>query len=68
MKNPTSTMLAEPKYRVAEAAKMLGQEQSTTRKWILLRKIAVFRVGKTILIPESEIKRIMEDGFRPAKS
>jgi excisionase family DNA binding protein len=57
----------DPKYRVAEAAKMLGQEQSTTRKWILLRKIAVFRVGKTILIPESEIERILEDGFCPAK-
>jgi excisionase family DNA binding protein len=68
MKNPISINLAEPKYRIPEAAKLLCQEQSTTRKWILLRKIAVFRVGKTILIPESEITRILEDGFRQAKS
>lgn len=57
----------EPKYRVAEAAQMLGQKQSTTRRWILLRKISVFRVGATILIPESEITRILDDGYCPAK-
>jgi excisionase family DNA binding protein len=59
--------VSEKKYKIPEAAKLLGQQQSTTRKWILLRKIAVFRVGKTILIPESEITRILEDAFCPAK-
>jgi excisionase family DNA binding protein len=68
MKDPMSTRLTEKKYRVAEAAKLLGQKETTTRDWILDRKIAVIRVGKTILIPESEIKRILEEGFRPAKS
>jgi excisionase family DNA binding protein len=59
--------VSEPKYRVREAAKLLGQEERTTRDWILDRKIGVIRVGKTILIPESEIERILEDGFCPAK-
>jgi excisionase family DNA binding protein len=65
---PAKVSVSEPKYRIPEAAKLLCQKESTTRKWILLRKIAVYRVGKTILIPESEIARILADGFRPSKS
>jgi excisionase family DNA binding protein len=64
MKNPIS--IAEKDYTVREAAKLLGQKERTTRDWILDRKIVVIRVGKTILIPESEIKRILEDRSRPA--
>jgi excisionase family DNA binding protein len=60
--------VSEPKYRIREAAKLLGQKETTTRNWILSRRIAVYRVGKTILIPESEITRILEDAFCPAKS
>jgi excisionase family DNA binding protein len=68
MKNPMSPSLTEKKYKVPEAAELLRFKEATVRKWILLQRIAVYRVGKMVLIPESEIKRILEDGFRPAKS
>jgi excisionase family DNA binding protein len=67
MKNPMSTMLTEKKYKVREAAELLGCKVKTIRRWILFQKIAVYRIGRMVLIPESEIRRILEDGFRPAK-
>jgi excisionase family DNA binding protein len=59
--------VAEPKYKVPEAAKLLGQAEKTTWNWIALQKIAVYRVGRSVLVPESEIARILQDGFCPAK-
>jgi excisionase family DNA binding protein len=65
MKNPIS--IAGREYTVREAAKLLGQKERTTRDWILDKKIVVIRVGRTILIPGSEIKRILEEQIPPGK-
>jgi hypothetical protein len=65
MKNPIS--ITEKRYKVREAAELLGKKENTIRNWILLRKIAVFRIGGAIFVPESEITRILEDGYRQAK-
>ena len=63
-----STMLTEKRYKVREAAELLGKAENTMRNWIQFRKIAVIRIGGSIRIPESEITRILDEGFRPAKS
>jgi excisionase family DNA binding protein len=68
MKNPMSTSLTEKKYTVREAAELLGLKENTMRNWIQFKKIGVIRLGRMIRIPESEIKRILEDGLRPPKS
>jgi excisionase family DNA binding protein len=65
---PVKVSASEKRYKVREAAELLGKAENTMRNWIQFRKIAVYRVGGSILIPESEITRILEDGFRPAKS
>jgi excisionase family DNA binding protein len=62
-----TTRLTEKRYKVREAAEILGKAENTMRNWIQFRKIAVIRIGGSILIPESEITRILEDGFCPAK-
>jgi excisionase family DNA binding protein len=67
MKNPISPSLTEKKYTIREVAELLGNKESTVRRWVLLQKIAVYHVGALIRIPESEIRRILEDGFRAAK-
>jgi excisionase family DNA binding protein len=65
MKN--QILILEKDYTVREAAKLLGQKEGTTRDWILDKKIVVIRVGRTILIPGSEIKRILEEQIPPGK-
>ncbi len=50
--------------RVEEVAKMLGYKASTIRKKLLRREIGYHKVGRIIVIPESEVDRLLAD-FRP---
>lgn len=38
----------------------------TIRNWIGARRIAVHRIGRAVRIPESEIQRILDEGYGPA--
>lgn len=58
-------MYNERRYRVREVAECTGYAESTVRKMILRRELAYHKVGRLVLVPESEIKRILAD-FRPA--
>jgi len=55
-------------FRVNEAASALGYKASTMRKKILRCEIGYHRVGRLILIPESEIKRMLGDFHKPILS
>ena len=55
-----------PLLRVPEAAKRLAVKESTIRKMILQRRIAVVKIGRTVAIPEEEIEKMIQDGYRPA--
>lgn len=51
--------------RVPEGAEKLGISQKTLWQWIGARKIGVHRVGRAVRIPESEIQRILSEGYCP---
>ena len=53
--------------RLDEFAERLGIKPSTARSWAFARRISKVRVGRrAIRIPESEIQRIVREGFVPA--
>jgi excisionase family DNA binding protein len=54
--------------RVDEFAKRLEIKDSTARAWLLARRVAKVRVGRrSIRVPESEVARIIREGFVPAR-
>jgi excisionase family DNA binding protein len=53
---------------ISQFSEALGVKAATTRRWLLLRKISFVKVGRLVRIPESELDRIMSEGFRPAKT
>jgi excisionase family DNA binding protein len=55
----------ERHYRPAEAAQLTGLALATIRKLVAQRKIAYRKPARAILIPESEVRRIMGE-LRPA--
>jgi excisionase family DNA binding protein len=55
----------ERRYRVREIAERTGYSEATIRKKILRREVGYFKVGRLVLVPESEVERLLSD-FRPA--
>jgi excisionase family DNA binding protein len=45
----------------------LGITMACTRRWILLRKISHIKLGRLVKIPCSEVNRLVEQGFVPAR-
>jgi excisionase family DNA binding protein len=60
-------MSVERHYRVSEAAELLGLKESTLRKWFLLRKCGYRKIGAAVRVPESEIKRLLNGNYVPAR-
>lgn len=60
-------VIDERKYRVPEAAALLAQHPKTIWNRIGNGDIAVYRIGRSVRIGESEIRRILEEGFQPAR-
>ncbi len=60
-------MAIEKLYRVSEAAQITSHKESTWRKWILLRKVRVTKIGASVRIPESELSRLILQGQVPAR-
>jgi excisionase family DNA binding protein len=62
-------MIHERLLRFDEAASILGLKISTLRAWRLCAKIPVVRVGaRSVRIPESAVRRIIEEGQTPARA
>lgn len=57
----------EKLFTIPEFAERLRKKQSGVRRWVLERRIAVIKVGRNVRIPESELRRIVSEGFRPAR-
>jgi excisionase family DNA binding protein len=52
----------------AQVAEMLGLKPVTIRQWIAKRKIASVKVGdRAVRIQESEVAKLIERGFIPAR-
>ena len=59
---------AEKLLRPEEFAERVGIKVSTARAWLLLRRISKVKVGRrAIRIPQSEVERIIREGFVPAR-
>jgi len=53
---------------IPEAAERLVLKESTLRSWVLKRKLAYYRLNRrSIRIPVSEIRRILDEGSVPAR-
>jgi excisionase family DNA binding protein len=50
---------------VAEAESLTGVSRWTWRRWCYDGKVASVKLGKRLLIPVSEIRRILAEGTRP---
>jgi excisionase family DNA binding protein len=59
-------MLIEPPYSVAQAARALNLSVACIRAWVLQRRIAYLKLGRSIRIPASEIRRLLEDPITPS--
>lgn len=51
---------------VAEAEVRTGVSRWTWRRWAYDGKIASVKLGKRLVIPTSEIQRVIDRGMRPA--
>jgi len=55
-------------HPVKEAAERLGISIWTLRKKAYERDIASVKIGAKLLIPESEIERLVQEGMRPRRA
>lgn len=53
--------------RVRQAAVKWGVEESTVRSWILRRKIAYVKIGRSVRISDAEIERVIRENTIPAR-
>jgi predicted site-specific integrase-resolvase len=60
-----STITKAVHYAVTDLA-WTGLSVWTWRRWAYDGKIASVKAGKRLLIPASEVERIMREGLRPA--
>lgn len=56
----------DPLLSIPEAASRLGLRPVTIRFWAASRKIARVKLGRRVLIPSSEIQRLIEASTIPA--
>jgi len=61
------TSAHDPLHDVPEASVLLRVAPLTIYKWIGQRKLGCVRLGRAVRIPESEIKRLIEEGTCPAR-
>jgi excisionase family DNA binding protein len=59
--------MAETLYPVKDAAERLGISIWTLRKKAYEGVIASVKIGAKLLIPESEIERLVREGMRPRR-
>lgn len=51
---------------IEETAERLGLKPVTVRMWAASRKISRVKLGRRVLIPESEIERLTQEHLIPA--
>jgi excisionase family DNA binding protein len=59
--------IGTPLLSVPQFADELKLKPSCIRRWILLRKITVVKIGRLVRIPASEVQRLVDSGIRPAR-
>lgn len=59
--------LMEKRHPIPTAAKLLGIKSKTLWSWKGAGRIGFYAVGRRVFIGEGEIRRILEEGFTPAR-
>ena len=68
MKHMHSCTLSTKKwFTLTEAAATLGISYSLMRKFVKQKKVKAIRVGKSLLIPEEEVERLLEELLNQTK-
>lgn len=49
---------------VREAAKRLGLQESTIRKWIFQKRIGVVRLGRAVRLRASDLDKLVTESYR----
>jgi excisionase family DNA binding protein len=63
MDKQSSALLSVPEFATA-----LNITVACARRWILERRVATVKLGRLIRVPYSEVERLVNAGFRPARS
>lgn len=50
-----------------EASERTGHRESTWRAWVLLRKVAHYKVGRSVRIAERDLEKLIEEARVPAR-
>ena len=58
------TVSMEPLLKIEDAARLLGRTHWTLRNDLKAGKLRYIRLGRRILIEQSEIRRLIEEGRR----
>jgi excisionase family DNA binding protein len=64
--SPVEVQARQPRT-VKQAAVELNVSVSTIRSWVGQRRIGSVRLGRAVRIPPTEIARLLETGFIPAR-
>ena len=46
----------------------IGKSESGARQWVLLRKVAYHKIGRSVRIDPAEVERILAEGYVPARN
>ena len=55
-------------WKVPEFAEHYSLADKTVWTWIAKGRLGVLRCGRSVRIPQSEVDRIAEEGFTPART
>jgi excisionase family DNA binding protein len=53
--------------KVPQIAAVLNVSPKTVWNWIALHKLSVMRFGRSVRVPDSELRRLEEEGSDPAR-
>jgi len=56
--------MLEPNYRLSDLTRITGHTVASLRKKIRRRELGYMKVGRIVVVPESEVKRLIGD-YRP---
>ena len=63
---PPASLLSEPLLDPQRAADLLGLQKSTLYAWAYKRKITTVKIGNRLRFRESDIRKLVAAGTRPA--
>lgn len=57
-------MADERLLTIREASERLGLRESTLRKWVLQRRLAYCKIGRSVRLPADVVDKLIRQGYR----